>query len=247
MPRPVVDPRRHLEGLELGIARLREVLAHGELAAPVAGCPGWSLADLGIHVGSVYGFAHAGLVEHREFRPEHTGARGRDEVLAFFDAGADALLGALRAIDAADDWNAEAWTMAPPATAAFWVRRQHHETSLHLWDALESQGVPRDKSTAEALDDDTAADGIDEIARMFYPRQVRLKRVESLTESLEIRTPGREPVRLGTVGTPSAVLTGAAPTVLLALWKRVALEAPGLTVSGDPRAAARVVASPITP
>lgn len=239
---------RHLAGLELGIGQLRDVLARGDPAAPVSGCPGWSLADLGIHVGSVYGFAHAGLVEHREFRPAHTGARGRDEMLAFFDARADALLGALRAIDAADDWDAEAWTMAPPATAAFWVRRQHHETSLHLWDALESQGVPREQSTAAALDDDTAADGIDEIVRMFCPRQVRLKRLEPLTETLELRTPGREPLRLGDgAGTPSAVLTGAAPLVLLALWKRVALDAPGLTVSGDPRAAARVVASPITP
>jgi hypothetical protein len=54
-------------------------------------------------------------------------------------------------------------------------------------------------------------------------------------------------VRLGPGGTPSAALTGAAPLVLLALWKRVALDAQGLTVSGDPRAAARIVASPITP
>lgn len=239
---------QHLEGLELGIAQLREVLALGDLAAPVAGCPGWSLADLGIHVGSVYGFAHAGLVEHREFRPEHTGARGRDEVLAFFGAQADALLGTLRTIDAADRWDAGAWTMAPPATAAFWARRQHHETALHLWDALESQRMPRQQATATALDDDTAADGIDEIVRMFYPRQVRLKRIEPLTESLEIRTTGRAPLHLGGgAGSPSAALAGPAPLVLLALWKRIALDSPGLTVEGDPHAAARIVASPITP
>ena len=48
-------------------------------------------------------------------------------------------------------------------------------------------------------------------------------------------------------GQADAVLAGPASSVLLALWKRVPLDSPGLTVTGDVEAARRVVGSALTP
>ena len=139
-----MDARRHLDALEHGSARLRDVLATGDLAAPVPGCPGWTLADLGAHVGGIYRFARTGLVERRGLDVKEAGPTDRDGMLRWFDDAASALIATLREVDAEPDgagWQREAWTMAPPAVAAFWARRQHHETTLHLWDALQSQGM----------------------------------------------------------------------------------------------------------
>ncbi|WP_378147982.1 maleylpyruvate isomerase N-terminal domain-containing protein [Cnuibacter sp. UC19_7] len=257
-----MDPHTHLDALTEGVPRLREVLADGDLAAPVSGCPGWTLADLGAHVGSIYRFARTGLVERRGLDVKEPGPTEREPMLAWFDEGADALLAALRSIDARDGWDAPAWTMAPPATAAFWARRQHHETALHLWDALESQGADPAAAAALALADDSAADGIDEIVRMFFPRQVRLGRLAPLQDSLGVIA-GPVSLVIGGDGTgdphldsrshavaseaPDAVLAGPPAAVLLALWKRIPLDSPGLTITGDLAAASRVVSAALTP
>lgn len=264
-----MDPRTHLDGLASAVARLRDVLADGDLDAPVSGCPGWTLADLGAHVGSIYRFARTGLVEHRGLDAKDPGPTEREPMLAWFDEGADALLTTLRAIDARGGWDEPAWTMAPPATAAFWVRRQHHETALHLWDALESQGADPAEAAALALDAATAADGVDEIVRMFFPRQVRLGRLAPLDDALGLvlRPVVGGGADAGSAGAAALVLTGdggagggsveepapdtvlAGPpsSVLLALWKRIPLDSPELSVTGDRAVAARVVSAAITP
>ena len=43
-----------------------------------------------------------------------------------------------------------------------------------------------------------------------------------------------------------ATLTGPAASVLLVLWKRLPLETTGITITGDPSAAQRIVGSAIT-
>lgn len=251
-----MDPRTHLDGLASGIAQLRDVLADGDLDAPVPGCPGWTLADLGAHVGSIYRFARTGLVERRGLEAKDPGPTERAPMLAWFDDGADALLATLREIDARDGWGEPAWTMAPPATAAFWARRQHHETALHLWDALVSQGADTAAASALALDDAAAADGVDEVVRMFFPRQVRLGRLAPLDDALGVSVSplGASLVITGdgtgdpsAGATPHAVLAGPPSFVLLALWKRIPVDSPELIITGDRAAASRVVSSAITP
>jgi uncharacterized protein (TIGR03083 family) len=251
-----MDPRAHLDALDHGVAQLRGVLATGDLDAPVSGCPGWTLADLGAHVGGIYRFAVTGLVEQRGLESKEPGPTERDAMLAWFDDAAASLLETLHRIDAADAWDREAWTMAPPATAAFWVRRQHQETILHLWDALESQGMDATAAAAVALDDAASADGVDEIVRMFFPRQVRLGRLAPLDDALAVSVAGLDaPLVITGDGSDArgagrqadAVLSGPASSVLLALWKRLPLDAHDLAITGDPDAARRALSAALTP
>jgi uncharacterized protein (TIGR03083 family) len=243
-----MQPHEHLTRLEPAMTGLREVLADGELSAEVPGCPGWTLADLGAHVGGVYRFATAGLVERRGVDIAEPGFEARDELLGWFDTGAAALLATLRAVDERDAWGEPAWTLAPPHTAAFWARRQHHETVLHLHDALGSQGAA--SGAVAVIDPECAADGVHEVVTMFLPRQLRLGRLEPLVGTLELRMPGFAPLRLGEgrAGDGSdAVLEGDPAAVLLALWKRLPAGDPALRVTGDREVAERILAAPITP
>lgn len=48
-------------------------------------------------------------------------------------------------------------------------------------------------------------------------------------------------------GAPVATVTGAVDRLFLLLWQRVALDDPGLSVTGDRAAAERTLALPLTP
>ena len=55
---------------------------------------------------------------------------------------------------------------AGPTTAAFWFRRQAHETAVHRWDAQRA-ATP---SSVDPIDATLAADGVDEWLEVFVPR-----------------------------------------------------------------------------
>jgi uncharacterized protein (TIGR03083 family) len=82
------------------------------------------------------------------------------ELLGWFDEGAHALVTTLAGIDP----GAPAWNFAGATpTAAFWRRRQAVETAVHRWDAQHAIG------TASPVDDQLAADGIDEFLTVLAP------------------------------------------------------------------------------
>lgn len=226
--------------------RLRTILADGDLAREVPGCPGWDLAELGQHVGGIYRFATVGIVDGRG-EDEPTGPRERDALLDWFDAG---LAGLLEAFEPRD-WNRACWTLSPPHRVGFWARRMCHETSLHLWDAEVSQGV------GTRIDPVLAADGVDEIVTMFFPRQVRLGRIPPLRDCAAIVLTdviGAPAMLLhgdGSVPTdavvPEVVVRGPAFDVLLMLWKRLSRLPDTVEVDGDHAAFDRVFTTALTP
>ena len=56
--------------------------------------------------------------------------------------------------------------------AAFWSRRQMHETTVHAIDAAQALGVDEDDwGVASSI----AADGIDEVLQVFFPRMTARK------------------------------------------------------------------------
>jgi uncharacterized protein (TIGR03083 family) len=149
----------------------------------------------------------------------------------------------------------EVWAFGPrPRTAAFWFRRQPLETAVHTWDAAGALGA-----SIDPIDAALALDGIDEVRHMFFPRQVRLKRIEPLARSLaiapaEITTrwlfPAGDPEAPGTAsGTaePDAVVHGSAEALYLLLWGRIRPDDARVRVEGDAAAAATVLAAGITP
>ena len=226
--------------------RLRTILADGDLAREVAGCPGWDLAELGQHIGGIFRFATAGIIDGRGV-DEPTGPRERAEMLEWFDAGLAMLLAAFEP----RDWSRACWTFSLPHRVGFWIRRMCHETALHLWDAETSQG------RSVRIDPALAADGVDEVVTMFFPRQVRLGRISALDDCVKLILsdhPGAPAMLLHGDGSaqtngivPDAVVRGPASDLLLMLWKRLPQAPSTVEVEGDRAAFERVFRTALTP
>lgn len=200
---------------------------------PVATCPGWTMADLIAHQGTVHRWATASLrgtpvaeIDTEAIEAEGMAAPDQGEWL---DAGAKDLLQAL--VDTPDEY--DGWFFledAPPAKFA-WARRQCHETSIHAVDAM-SASLGRAPRAAETwLSPRVAADGIDELLTGFVPRPRQSVRSESprtvVVEATGIdrawtMTIGADPVVTTRTRAEHAdsVLRGTAAQLYLGLWNR---------------------------
>lgn len=134
-----------------GIARIAESADPG---LPVAGCPGWSMADL---------IAHVGLVHRRVAAAVRRGERIPDAELEDTTPPPDGVgewlrAGAARTIAAIDAAGLDAPTMTSvgPGKVGFWLRRVTHETTVHHADAAIAAGW--EWSATPGL----AADGVSE-------------------------------------------------------------------------------------
>ncbi|MET7328514.1 maleylpyruvate isomerase family mycothiol-dependent enzyme [Nonomuraea sp. NPDC005650] len=242
----------------------RETRAFQEAARQAAGaapavpsCPGWSVADLLIHLGAVHrsvfsiitdrldrppdasDLSFAGLPPDLTGWPDPQNAPNlgpiRDEVLDWFEEGA-ARLGALFDERDADD---PSWTWSKEQTVGFWVRMQTIEAAIHRWDAENAVGVPH------PIAEDVAADAIAQTFEVMAParrewtgapagagERFRFRRTDGEGD-WAVHFDGRD-VRLspGSDGGRSDVeLAGSASDLMLFLWRRI--PADGLDVRGD--------------
>lgn len=221
------------------------VAASADLDVPVPTCPGWNLADLLRHLGSVHRWATAVVVSGEQpghARDDH-GPQDHEELRIWFGEGAAALLAALAAVDP----NRPTWTFGPaPHVAGFWSRRQAQEALIHAWDACSAVGEEL------RIDPVMGIDGLDEIANVMFPRQVRMGRIEPLTSSLAV-VPDEVPsagIVLAGDGTESpasadATLHGPAATLLLVMWRRLPVTT--VAIAGDRDAALMVLSTAVTP
>jgi uncharacterized protein (TIGR03083 family) len=232
-----------LAHLEQAVAEFTALLQAGDLDAPVPDCPPWRLTDLAHHLGGIHRWAYTAIVEGRpgsetvDDAPTHRAA-----LVEWFRHGAGSLVSTLRRTDPA----APCWTFGPPPrNAAFWIRRQAHETALHAHDGAASQGAPR------SLAPDLALDGIDEVVGMFFPRQVRLGRVPPPAALALEATDGGRWVLAGDGTGPNTnapvTVGGPAEAVLLLLWHRTTLDDPRLAISGRREVADAVLGTALTP
>lgn len=246
-----MDELLYLPRLESAAQRFEQLLAEGDLEAPVPPCPGWRLADLAGHLGRVHQWANHAVVEGNPDAVTTSAPTSRDGLVEWYRDASGTLVQTLRASDP----QTPAWGFGPkPRTVAFWHRRQAHEATMHLWDAGASQGAPAPIDVALALD------GIDEVVSMFFPRQVLLGRTPALERSLALESigPGAGPRRWvlagagsGPASAPDAAaevtVEGPAEALLLLLWGRIGLDDVRLAVSGDQAAARTVLGAGITP
>ena len=143
---------------------------------------------------AVHRWARSALTQPRPDERSDDGPGPGVDLRTWFDDGARALVATLRSTDPAT----ECWTFGPrPRTAAFWFRRQAHETAMHAWDAARAR-----TDTPPPFDLDLALDGVDELVTMFVPRQIRLGRLAPLQDVVE----------LGVVDAPEATTWRLAPT-----------------------------------
>ena len=246
---------RFLDCLAADFTRLRAV-APIDLDAAVPSCPGWTVADLARHVGAVY--VHKTLAMREGAEPDQWPPEGidKEEPLALLDRAYAGLLSEFavrKPEDAAGTW------YTPDQTVGFWIRRMAQETVIHRIDAELGTGGP-----VAPVPDDLAADGIDELLKVFTAFSVaewgsyftdilggspgRTYAVRTDGAAWRVRTgPGLFVVedRTGESGpgdgsgdgTADVTVSGPPAAVLRWLWNREkAGEPSGVTVEGAPDA-----------
>jgi len=237
----MLDRPTYLASLERDAAAFVALLREAEPDAAVPDCPGWQVADLAGHLGGVHRWARDAVLTGSP-GDEPTGPRERGDLVAWFSDGAALLLDTLTTTDP----DTECWTFGPrPRTVSFWVRRQPHETAMHLRDLHRALGVQA------SLDPAFAADGVDEVVTVFFPRQVRLGRTPPLTAGVRLVATdvGASWVLAGD-GTDAeaaydATVSGAAEDLLLWLWRRTG--GASLATAGDVSAVDAARATALTP
>ncbi len=210
------------------------------LDAPVPTCPGWTVADLVLHVGEVHRWATAAVASRAtklgEVPSDYRGPLPeRADTIAWFRSGAVTLRETLASADPSVDY--AAFLNDPPTPRLlFWARRQTMETGMHRVDAESALG----RCTPFAPD--VAVDGIDEFLTGFLPRS-RTPLHADTPRSMQIAPDYSEqrwtvaistelPVTVRAATDADCLVTGSASDIYLALWNRGPLGALG--IEGDP-------------
>ncbi|MDQ1425124.1 MAG: hypothetical protein QOD72_2622 [Acidimicrobiaceae bacterium] len=225
---------------------LADVARKAPRDTPVAGCPGWDLDQLVVHLGRIHRWVinaiDAGGDNPGKPPPGPHDAADYPDWLA---EGARIMAEKLRGLDpGATVWNFSGTDL----TAAFWARRQALETAVHRWDGEAAAGA------AAPIDAALAVDGIDEIFTVFAP----LRRAGAAPLSLEgsVHLHATDADGEWTLSAPGGELTverghakgdvavrGPASTLYLMLWRRVPPSNPDLTRFGDEAVLDRWLAS----
>ncbi|HSV41676.1 MAG TPA: maleylpyruvate isomerase family mycothiol-dependent enzyme [Nocardioidaceae bacterium] len=211
-------------------------VASADLRAAVPTCPGWTVYDLVTHLGNVHAWA-ATVVETGNVAAEQNdepAARKAKTVSEWYAGKAEDLYEVLRfSVPEAPCWNF-AFGMG---TAAFWPRRQLHETTMHGVDLALAMGrVPE-------LNPDISADGIDEALRVFLHRMHRRGYAADLSAPITIVATDVERAWTIHPAAPPTIadghtqgvdrIEGPAAAIYAMLWKRLPPTDSALSFTGD--------------
>lgn len=243
----------HLAEFDRTAAELAAVLGDLDPSRPVPACPGWTVADLALHIGAGQRWAASILLSGTAQRVPEV-LRTTISWADWYAATSAALSAAIRAVDPDEP----CWNFAPvDQRAGFWARRRLHETAIHLVDARQA-AAPEAGTGPDVIPAAIAADGIDEVFGVFLPRMLARGFAPAVTRRLGVRatdtghewtlTPlsqGDPPAVERGRAVGEAVLSGTAAELDLCLWKR--LPGTALTISGDPSVAKDFLAGRATP
>ncbi|MER8186079.1 maleylpyruvate isomerase family mycothiol-dependent enzyme [Kitasatospora sp. NPDC094015] len=246
-PRPGHRPAQvdHPAAVAAETARFAAVVAAADPATPVPTCPGWTLADLVRHAGSVQRWFSV-LLHQRVQQPPRS--REVDLQLPADPAGypdwlaASAEVAATAFAATGPDEPMYAW--GADQHARFWARRMLFETLVHRVDAELALGVE------PSIDPATAADGVDEFlvnlpfATLFAPdvaklrgagETIRFRRTDGDGDWLvRLRPDGFALDPAATSGTEAdATVRGTAADLLLLVYGRLPHRAEVFELDGD--------------
>ncbi|MER7467490.1 maleylpyruvate isomerase family mycothiol-dependent enzyme [Streptomyces sp. NPDC097981] len=241
-----MKPAQHGAAVAAESAAFVATVKAADLSTPVPTCPGWSLADLTQHAGSVHRW-FSELLRRRIQQPP--ASREVDLRLPEQPDGFPDWLAASAAeaaeVFAATDLDAPMWAWGVDQHARFWVRRMLFETLVHRVDAELALGL------SPHIDRALAVDGIDEFltnlpfAFPFAPLTARLRAADrtirfSCTDGdgdwlVALRPDGFALVADGPESrTADATVRGTAADLLLALYGRLDHRGDAFRLLGDP-------------
>ncbi|MQS15661.1 maleylpyruvate isomerase family mycothiol-dependent enzyme [Streptomyces kaniharaensis] len=245
-----MTPLDHGTAVATETARLVAAVQHADPSTPVPTCPGWTLADLVRHTGSVQRWFTVLLRQRIQEPPRSRDVDLRlpEQPQAYPAWLAEAAAEAGRTF-AENDLDAPMWAWGADQHARFWVRRMLCETLVHRVDAELALGL------APTIDPALAADAVTEFltnlphAAFFAPGTAEL-RAEDRTIRF-VRTDGEDTwlVRLRPDGfglTPDdaaapadATVRATAADLLLLLYGRLDRTADAVVLDGDEELLAR--------
>jgi uncharacterized protein (TIGR03083 family) len=239
-----MGPPDFLEAFRGEAAAVSAALHNHDLAVPVPACPGWDLAELGRHLGATHRWAMAAIVTCLP-NGEAKGPDDPAEVADWYDESAELFADLLDHTPP----DAPAWHFGPkPRHADFWFRRQALEAAVHRWDAETACEID------SVIDPVLSANGVAEIAEIFFPRSLRNDGgpgpdLAIALQTTDVASPDALLSTAGTDGppTPLATIQGTAQSLLLLGWGRLRLDDPAFTVSGDHAVAERFAAAGLVP
>ncbi|RRQ82770.1 maleylpyruvate isomerase family mycothiol-dependent enzyme [Streptomyces griseofuscus] len=244
---------RYCDEIALQVGQLRELITSGaDLSATVPTCPEWSLEQLVRHMGGALRWSGT-LVRERaqELIPTATiplgggpEKRGDPAALdAWLAECGELVVGALRKAGP----GAEVWSWMGVSNSGFWARRMVHEITVHRADAALTTGAPYEVAP------DIAADALDEWLELVEWVQRTGARewaadLHGPARTLHLHTTDAAPelnaewlVEMDESGVSwrrghekaTVALRGPLTSVLLAFYRRLPLDAPGLEVVGE--------------
>jgi uncharacterized protein (TIGR03083 family) len=218
--------------LELGSAmsRFAELIGKAMGDEPVPACPEWTVRDLTTHLGAVHRWAAATVLSSQ--RLQEPSPLVTEPIVEWYAGTATALLGALQAVSPDEPTPNFSYVNE---TAAFWSRRQMHETTVHAIDASQALGLDENDWVVASS---VAADGIDEVLQVFFPRMTarkqrpdvrsRIRLVATDTQQTWLVAPGAgdlgPPLQLHPSLEADGSVSGTATDLYLGLWKRLGPE-----------------------
>jgi uncharacterized protein (TIGR03083 family) len=210
------DPKAAIAAIERDGERVIAALSGADPAAPVPGCPGWSLAVLVTHLGQVQRF-WAAAIRAGGAEPAESEVSRPGELAGWYRASYTELLDALRETS----FDQPCWTWwGEPGTVGAVARHQVQEAAVHRWDAESVRGA------ATPLEPEVGADGVDEYLKIMLGRDA--DNLPSAVSLVATDTGGSWLAGPGEVG---ATIRGTASDLVLLLYRR--LPAHTAEIDGD--------------
>lgn len=239
----------HLPYLGNAMTQMAERLGRADGGETVPSCPGWTVQELGIHLGTSHRWAAAILLSGQ--RLEQPDVVATEPLIDWYAGTATALLAAIQAVEPTEP--TPNFSLLAE-TAAFWPRRQLHETTVHAVDAM--LALNEDEASLD-IPTEVAVDGVDEVLSVFFPRMTARGRRPDVSGPVRItatdtdrswivapsQDPEGTPILLHTSLDAEAEVTGTARDLYLGLWRRISPDR--FMIDGD--AAARMLKGPLTP
>jgi uncharacterized protein (TIGR03083 family) len=229
-----VNVDRWLAAIDGSGTRLLESVERAGLDTPCA-TVSWDGRALVAHQAMVHRWATAhitgsdpGAVPNQTWLIEH-----EPDLPTFYRLGLASLIDALAT--APDDLVAMTFLADAPPPRMFWARRQAHETTIHMVDAVSAELGRVPEASQLPIDIDLAIDGIDELLRGFFTRG-RSKLFDGVELDVLVApadTDRRwlvhvaEKLTVGSEGSAPVTVSGSAVEIYLALWNRGELQVTG--------------------